>query len=83
MITGEEDLRPLPLSDRKERLKRLLASHKDRRKQIRYVDHFETAGDAVLESACRMHFEGIVSKGVATGRFSGEMSGEFKITKKG
>ena len=29
---------------------------------IRYVDHFVTAGDAVLQSACRMDLEGIVSK---------------------
>ena len=29
---------------------------------IRYVDHFITAGDAVLLSACRMDLEGIVSK---------------------
>src|SRR5581483_4444421 len=29
---------------------------------IRYVEHFETAGDAVLRSACRMSLEGIISK---------------------
>ena len=29
---------------------------------IRYVDHFVTAGDAVLQSACRMALEGIISK---------------------
>ena len=29
---------------------------------IRYVEHFETGGDAVLRSACRMSLEGIVSK---------------------
>ena len=29
---------------------------------IRYVEHFVTAGDAVLRSACRMDLEGIVSK---------------------
>jgi bifunctional non-homologous end joining protein LigD len=55
-----EDLRALPLSDRKARLQEML----DRLKHpaLRFVEHFETAGDAVLESACRMHFEGIVSK---------------------
>jgi bifunctional non-homologous end joining protein LigD len=58
-----EDLRGLPLADRKARLKALLA--KAGRKlgaRIRYVDHFETAGGAVLESACRMGLEGVVSK---------------------
>jgi bifunctional non-homologous end joining protein LigD len=29
---------------------------------LRYVDHFITAGDAVLQSACRMDLEGIISK---------------------
>lgn len=27
-----------------------------------YVDHLETAGDAVVQSACRMNLEGIISK---------------------
>jgi bifunctional non-homologous end joining protein LigD len=30
--------------------------------RIRFVEHFETGGDAVLRSACRMSLEGIVSK---------------------
>jgi bifunctional non-homologous end joining protein LigD len=55
------DLRELPLGDRKARLKALLAASK-LPPTVRYVDHFETAGDAVLRSACRMHLEGIVSK---------------------
>jgi hypothetical protein len=29
---------------------------------IRFVDHFETGGDAVLRSACKLVLEGIVSK---------------------
>jgi bifunctional non-homologous end joining protein LigD len=56
-----DDLRGLPLRDRKERLRALLAKSK-LPPTLRYVDHFETAGDAVLQSACRMHLEGIVSK---------------------
>ena len=58
-----EDLRGLPLSERKARLKAL--TERAGRKlgpRIRYVDHFETGGAAVLESACRMSLEGIVSK---------------------
>jgi bifunctional non-homologous end joining protein LigD len=62
MLLEGEDLRPLPLVDRKARLQELLAGLKDRRKQIRYVEHLETAGDAVLASACKMKLEGIVSK---------------------
>ncbi|MFZ5669833.1 MAG: DNA ligase D [Pseudomonadota bacterium] len=60
MFAGGEDLRGLPLSDRKARLAALLAGRPDRR--IRYVEHFETGGEAVLSSACRMALEGIVSK---------------------
>jgi bifunctional non-homologous end joining protein LigD len=57
-----EDLRPLPLAGRKARLKELLDGLRGKHPLLRYVEHFETAGDAVLESACRMHLEGIVSK---------------------
>ena len=59
MFAGHEDLRPLPLAERKARLQ---ANVEDAPVNIRYVDHFITAGDAVLESACRMDLEGIVSK---------------------
>jgi bifunctional non-homologous end joining protein LigD len=30
--------------------------------RLRYVDHFETGGDAVLRSACKLSLKGIVSK---------------------
>ena len=56
-----DDRRELPLRDRKARLKALLATSK-LPPTVRYVDHFETPGDAVLQSACQMHLEGIVSK---------------------
>ncbi len=52
----------MPLSERKEALQTLLASTKAKKQTLRYVDHFETGGDAVLQSACKMHLEGIVSK---------------------
>ncbi len=58
-----EDLRKLPLSERKQRLQVLLDGRRKRDKGvIQYVDHFETGGDAILESACKMSLEGIVSK---------------------
>ena len=60
LFEGGEDLRPLPLSQRKARLKALLDGRAS--EHIRYVDHFEEAGDAVLRSACRMNLEGVVSK---------------------
>ena len=63
LFADGEDLRQKPLSERKARLKALLETYADAKAQrLRYVDHFITAGDAVLESACRMDLEGIVSK---------------------
>ena len=59
LFAGNEDLRPLPLAERKARLKALVAKAPA---NIRFVDHFLTAGEAVLKSACRMDLEGIVSK---------------------
>ncbi|MBV8566724.1 MAG: DNA ligase D [Methylobacteriaceae bacterium] len=57
------DLRDLPLAERKIRLGKLLeALNGTARDVIRYVEHFETGGDAVLKAACRMSLEGIVSK---------------------
>jgi bifunctional non-homologous end joining protein LigD len=60
LFLAGEDLRQLPLRERKARLQKVLEEAKKAR--LRYVDHFETAGDAVLQSACRMSLEGIVSK---------------------
>ncbi|HJQ55471.1 MAG TPA: DNA ligase D [Vineibacter sp.] len=63
LVDEGEDLRRLGLAQRKARLRAMLdANRSDRGANIRYVEHFETAGDAVLRSACRMSLEGIVSK---------------------
>ena len=59
MFAGGQDLTRMPLTDRKARLKALVENAGPR---IRYVDHFVTGGEAVLNSACRMDLEGIVSK---------------------
>jgi bifunctional non-homologous end joining protein LigD len=56
-----KDLRSLRLSERKARLKTHLSALADP-VHIRYVEHFESDGDAVLRSACEMSLEGIVSK---------------------
>lgn len=61
MFEGAEDLRELPLSGRKERLATLLSDAGDD-PRLRFVEHFETGGDAVLRSACKLSLEGIVSK---------------------
>jgi bifunctional non-homologous end joining protein LigD len=57
------DIRRQPLADRKAQLKKLLeARPKGKSKLIRYVEHFETGGEAILQSACKLSLEGIVSK---------------------
>jgi bifunctional non-homologous end joining protein LigD len=61
LFHGREDLRGLPLQERKERLKLLLEKHNGS-KLIRYVDHFEVRGDAMMQSARSMSLEGIISK---------------------
>jgi bifunctional non-homologous end joining protein LigD len=62
LFANGEDLRALPLRERKERLKGLLERRNGKEKLIRYVDHFEERGDTVLESAKKLELEGIVSK---------------------
>ncbi len=56
------DLRRLPLRERKARLKELLDARKGKAKCIRYVEHFETDGESVMQSARELSLEGIVSK---------------------
>ena len=61
----DTDVRKLPLRERKALLKKLLDSQRlGANSLIRYVDHFEAPANAVLESACRMNLEGIISKRV-------------------
>jgi bifunctional non-homologous end joining protein LigD len=66
-----EDLRDLPLDGRKARLKQILEDRAKRSQRLRYVEHFQTAGSAVLESACRMDLEGVISKRIDAGYRSG------------
>jgi bifunctional non-homologous end joining protein LigD len=61
LFEGGEDLRTRPLTERKERLQLLLSKASDDAR-LRFVEHFEDGGEAVLRSACRLSLEGIVSK---------------------
>jgi bifunctional non-homologous end joining protein LigD len=61
LFEGREDLRTLPLSDRKARLEKLLSAHKAEAR-IRYVAHLQSNAEAVLASACKIGLEGIISK---------------------
>lgn len=59
---GDRDLRGEPLSLRKANLERLLQRYAPRSHRLVYVEHFSGAGADVLEAACRIHLEGIISK---------------------
>jgi bifunctional non-homologous end joining protein LigD len=65
-----KDLRRLPLGTRKAQLKELLEAQNNA-KQIQYVEHFETDGDAVLQSAAKLSLEGIISKKLSASYHSG------------
>lgn len=63
LFDGAEDLRPLPLSHRKARLQAWCDRvAKGNGTRLRYTDHFVAKGQAVLEGACRMGLEGVISK---------------------
>jgi len=68
------DLRRLPLRERKARLKQILEASKGKSKRIRYVEHFESDGEEVLESARKLALEGIVSKKLDAPYHSGRSS---------
>jgi bifunctional non-homologous end joining protein LigD len=54
-----EDVRGVPLIERKARLRQILRRKKSR---IFYVDHIETQGRALFDKACELDLEGIVAK---------------------
>ena len=56
----DTDLRSEPLGERKQQLSKLL--EKLGSPSLRYLEHFEAKADTVLNSACHMSLEGIVSK---------------------
>ncbi|MBX9576679.1 MAG: DNA ligase D [Caulobacteraceae bacterium] len=63
LFEGKEDLRALPLSHRKARLQAWVERTPAKAaSRLRYVEHFGSTGQAVLESACRMDLEGVISK---------------------
>ena len=73
------DLRALPLKARKQRVREVLSeAGLAETGPVRYLDHLEHPGDAVLRSACRMEFEGIVSKKVMSHYKSGRTEAWIK-----
>jgi bifunctional non-homologous end joining protein LigD len=72
LYEGTKDLRRQSLLHRKQSLKRLIEkTFGPDQIEVRFVEHFESGGDAVLKSACRMSLEGIVSKQTSAPYVSG------------
>jgi bifunctional non-homologous end joining protein LigD len=69
LFYAKEDLRTLPLSERKARLEKFLSAQGNSR--IRYVAHLQSNAEAVLASACKIGLEGIISKKLSAPYFSG------------
>jgi bifunctional non-homologous end joining protein LigD len=82
LIDGKEDLRPLPLTTRKSRLKTRL-EEADAGEKIRYVEHFEMSGADLWASARKMNLEGIVSKRLDAPYVSGPHGGWTKAKIRG
>lgn len=72
-----EDLRALPLLERKTRLENLISSEGG---PVRFSDHFAAPGDTMLHEACRMGLEGVVSKRINAPYRSGR-SGDWVKSK--
>jgi bifunctional non-homologous end joining protein LigD len=58
-LTGH-DLRSLPLSARRQLLQQLMAEHGT--EHLRFSAAFEADAATLLESACRLHLEGVIAK---------------------
>lgn len=64
-----EDLRHLPLIQRKEKLAEIFA--KTKFKNIFYSEHFAYKGDEFLQKLCDLNYEGLISKQAQKSYFSG------------
>lgn len=56
------DLRSEPLEARKARLEEAVARLPEARGTVRYSEHFDSEGSLLLDHACRLTLEGIISK---------------------
>jgi bifunctional non-homologous end joining protein LigD len=78
------DIRTLPLRERKARLKELLEARREGKAGlIRYVEHFEVDGEAMMQSARELSLEGIVSKKLDSRYHSGRSESWTKAKSRG
>jgi bifunctional non-homologous end joining protein LigD len=78
LFEGREDLRTLPLVDRKDRLQTLLKARGISRR-LHFVTHLVSDAQAVYSSACKVGLEGIVSKQLDAPYRSGRSGSWLKI----
>lgn len=70
LFQGREDLRALPLSERKARLEKFLSEQKSDG-ALRFVPHLVSDANTILASACEIGLEGIISKRLDAPYYSG------------
>jgi bifunctional non-homologous end joining protein LigD len=73
LFAGQLDLRALPLEQRKNRLEFFLDKQSKRGDPLHFVSHLAAPGRSVLEAACRMGLEGIISKRLGAAYVSGRI----------
>src|SRR4029453_14121352 len=68
LFLGSDDMRSRHLMERKEKLRELLDSDQS---VIRFHDHLDASGKDVIDIACNMKLEGIISKRLSEPYVSG------------
>jgi ATP-dependent DNA ligase len=81
LMVGGEDLRPLPLEVRRERLQNLITLREPA--GIAFSEHAENDGEALFAAARRLNLEGIVAKRKGTRYTSGRCRHWLKIKNPG
>ena len=76
LIIDDEDVRQLPIGERKARLAELCSKRKT--SGIRLSEHLEGDGPTIFEHVCRMGLEGIVSKRIGSRYKSGRCAAWIK-----
>ena len=71
---GGQDLRQVPLQDRRETLRQLLEGRES--EQVKYSADFDQPVDSLLDSACRLELEGLIGKR-AESPYSGRRSSDW------
>ncbi|MEX5360415.1 DNA ligase D [Pseudomonas guariconensis] len=71
---GGQDLRQVPLQDRRETLRQLLEGRES--EQVKYSADFDQPVDSLLDSACRLELEGLIGKR-ADSPYSGRRSSDW------